>query len=261
MQEERGEKQKHSSSKEYSCTICGKSFPTKSRLTRHERVHTGEKPYECDICKKTFGLSSDLTRHTRVHTGEKPYLCEVCQKSYTRSSTLSKHNKTDDHIKRAKDKNTNIPVIQTSFVDCGNGIKLEDIKEEINEEESVDDPISIHQKDESSNVCGENIKVESIKEEVSKDESAEDPLSIQLKDRTESRGPSLNSTANNGEKRGKKCENCQKLFPEQYFRAHEKLHSEDKFHPCKLCGIVFNSKDYLIRHKNGDIMYEVLIIH
>ena len=56
---------------------------------------------------------------------------------------------------------------------------VESIKEEINEVESVDDPLSIHQKTESSNVCGETIKVESIKEEINEDESAEEPLSIQ----------------------------------------------------------------------------------
>ena len=192
-------------------------------------------------------------------------------------------------------KNTNIPLTQSSFVDCGKGIKLEDIKEEINEEESVDDPISIHQKTESNNVCGENIKVETIKDEINEDESTEDSLSIQktgwsAEDPLQIQKTGLNvsefisiqmiglsaedplsnketrknksdeektNTANNGEKRDKKCEKCQKYFPEQYFRAHEKLHYEDKFHPCKLCGIVFNSKDYLIRHNNGDIMYGV----
>jgi hypothetical protein len=42
-----------------------------------------------------------------------------------------------------KCKNTNIHITQSSFVDCGESIKVEDIKEEMNEEESVDDPLSI----------------------------------------------------------------------------------------------------------------------
>ena len=46
------------------------------------------------------------------------------------------------------------------IVDCDETIKLEDIKEEINEEESVEDPLSIHQ------------------EEMNEEESVEVPLSI-----------------------------------------------------------------------------------
>ena len=42
-----------------------------------------------------------------------------------------------------KSKNANITLTQSSFVDCGESIKEEDIKKEINEEESVDDPLSI----------------------------------------------------------------------------------------------------------------------
>ena len=39
--------------------------------------------------------------------------------------------------------NTDLCSTKISYVDCGESIKLEDIKEEINEEESVDDPLSI----------------------------------------------------------------------------------------------------------------------
>ena len=72
-----------------------------------------------------------------MHTGKKPFSCDVCQKSFAKSSTLSYHNKTAAHIERMK-KNTNIPITQSSFVDCGESIKEEDIKEEMKDEESVD---------------------------------------------------------------------------------------------------------------------------
>ena len=76
MEAERGEKQIYNS-KDYSCKICGKLFPFKSFLSRHERIHyTGEKPYECEIRKKTFSQISALTLHQKIHTDVKLYECE-----------------------------------------------------------------------------------------------------------------------------------------------------------------------------------------
>ena len=44
-----------------------------------------------------------------------------------------------------KSKNKNNLLIPSSLFDCGESIKVEDIKEEIKEEESVDDPLSIQE--------------------------------------------------------------------------------------------------------------------
>ena len=136
-------KRVHTGDKPYECVICKKAFYSSSDLTKHSRLHTGETPYECEICKKKFSSNSNLTVHKRVHTGEKRYSCGVCQKSYAQSFALSHHNKTAAHVKRMKSKNTIISITQTSFVDCGGTIKVEDIKEEINEEGRGDDPLSI----------------------------------------------------------------------------------------------------------------------
>ena len=158
--------------KPFACDICEKSFKQKAYLTTHRRIHTGEKPYECDICKKffshnntlvmhmrvhknTFSDSINLTQHKRLHIGEKPYSCDVCQKSYTRGFALSEHDKTTAHIKRMKSKKSYILLTQTSFVDCGEYIKLEDIKEK----ESVEDPLNFPLKIEKCVAC-DNIKKE-----------------------------------------------------------------------------------------------------
>ena len=68
-----------------------------------------------------------------------------------------------------KIKNTNIFLTQSSFLDCGESIKEEDIKDEIKNEESVDDPLSIHQETENINVC------EYIKEEIKEEKNVEVP--------------------------------------------------------------------------------------
>ena len=103
-------------------------------------IYIGEKPFECEICKKTYRLSNTLADHVRIHTGKKPYSCDLCQKSFTHRSGLYSHYKTATHIERIKSKNTNIQITQFSFDET---IKKEDIKEEVKEEDSVDDPSSM----------------------------------------------------------------------------------------------------------------------
>ena len=62
-----------------------------------------------------------------------------------------------------KSQHTNILITQSSFVDCSESIKEEDIKEEIKNDGSVDDPLSIQgdtTESESQNIVAE------LKEEV-----------------------------------------------------------------------------------------------
>jgi hypothetical protein len=61
-------------------------------------------------------------------------------------------------MEKIKSRNTNDPLTQSNFVDCGETVKKEDIKKEINEDERVDDPLSIQgqtNSDESENIVTE----------------------------------------------------------------------------------------------------------
>ena len=62
--------------------------------------------------------------------------CNICQKSFTQRSNLSSHCKSSAHLKRKEKKNSDSSSHENVFIDCGETIKVEDIKDEINEEES-----------------------------------------------------------------------------------------------------------------------------
>lgn len=51
----------------YRCSHCGKEFPRRKYLERHERVHTGEKPFRCSVCAKPFNRQDNLKTHMKTH--------------------------------------------------------------------------------------------------------------------------------------------------------------------------------------------------
>ena len=68
-----------------SCTMCLKSFPNATRMTRHLLSHSGEKSHMCFQCNKSFGQAAILKRHLLVHCGEKLHKCAQCDKSFAQA--------------------------------------------------------------------------------------------------------------------------------------------------------------------------------
>ncbi|XP_069318054.1 zinc finger protein 770 [Eulemur rufifrons] len=75
----------------HACTICGKMFPSQSKLDRHVLTHTGQRPFKCVLCSKSFRQSTHLKIHQLTHSEERPFQCCFCQKGFKIQSKLLKH--------------------------------------------------------------------------------------------------------------------------------------------------------------------------
>uniref|UniRef100_A0A671WX38 Zinc finger protein OZF-like n=1 Tax=Sparus aurata TaxID=8175 RepID=A0A671WX38_SPAAU len=83
--------QVHSEEQGSSCSVCKKTFPSRSQVVKHIRTHKREKQFRCSVCSKIFSRRVHVTQHLVVHTGEKPFSCSLCGTKFTQKSSLNKH--------------------------------------------------------------------------------------------------------------------------------------------------------------------------
>ena len=76
------------------CDVCGKTFSSRSKLTRHvDTVHTKQQ-HRCDKCGKNFSREDIKNRHRETCQGapiEEDIACIVCGKNFTSRTTLTRH--------------------------------------------------------------------------------------------------------------------------------------------------------------------------
>lgn len=95
----------------YDCKICGKLFPSPSRLEEHSYAHRSydERPnkvffraylenskiLQCDFCEKRFATAHKLRRHERIHSPyrKKDSKCLDCGNSFYEKEDLRRHMK------------------------------------------------------------------------------------------------------------------------------------------------------------------------
>ncbi|KAL7034163.1 hypothetical protein ACKWTF_007874 [Chironomus riparius] len=73
------------------CETCGKSFNAKSTLINHAMVHQTDKPFVCTTCGEGFKNKYKLKHHKGIHTGERNFGCEICGQRFRAKGTLKGH--------------------------------------------------------------------------------------------------------------------------------------------------------------------------
>ena len=90
--------------KQYKCSKCVSSFPTKTNLNTHiasdhegkkrliSSVHEGKKPLKCGICENSFSKKDDLKKHIEsAHEKKKSFKCELCNYICNQTANMTHH--------------------------------------------------------------------------------------------------------------------------------------------------------------------------
>jgi KRAB domain-containing zinc finger protein len=84
-----------SGERKYACTVCGKGFKTKFKLSIHSTTHTKLKAFKCEVegCAKKFARSDVLFAHKKEAHEGLYHECRECGKRFAKKSNMTRHYK------------------------------------------------------------------------------------------------------------------------------------------------------------------------
>ena len=76
---------------ELTCKECGKEWPSRHKLKRHQLIHSNLRPFKCSQCPAKFKTEKCVRSHQDVHVGD--IICEFCLATFATQGGLSHHKK------------------------------------------------------------------------------------------------------------------------------------------------------------------------
>ena len=81
----------HTGEKSHKCEECGDTFRLESTLRSHRiNKHSSERNYICSICNKSYKHATDLKVHMNIHTNTR-FKCDLCGSDFSAIQTLKEH--------------------------------------------------------------------------------------------------------------------------------------------------------------------------
>ncbi|XP_018045491.1 PREDICTED: zinc finger protein 341-like [Atta colombica] len=93
---------KETTTHNYACLHCGKSFLIERFLRRHLKTHSASARFVCEDCGKAFKTEQYLANHKLIHSEETPFTCPHCPARFKRKDRLGRHMLIHDLTKRLK---------------------------------------------------------------------------------------------------------------------------------------------------------------
>ncbi|KYQ56392.1 hypothetical protein ALC60_04665 [Trachymyrmex zeteki] len=93
---------KETTTHNYACLHCGKSFLIERFLRRHLKTHSASARFVCEDCGKAFKTEQYLANHKLIHSEETPFICPHCPARFKRKDRLGRHMLIHDLTKRLK---------------------------------------------------------------------------------------------------------------------------------------------------------------
>ncbi|XP_013162695.1 PREDICTED: zinc finger protein OZF-like isoform X2 [Papilio xuthus] len=199
----------------FECTICGKRFPFKNNLTRHQITHTTPQPrVECTICHKL--VRTDLSRaHARTHAPRDTYACALCVKTFASQASY------EHHLKYTKT-HAVIDINKYKCSVCDKGYKSKG---------ELRDHINYRHMGKTQHKCPQCGKALATRRCVTRHvRRAHDGLKENARD--------------------KMCQQCGKAFRDKKgLREHELIHTGERPLSCEICGCTFRQNASLYTHR------------
>ncbi|XP_041988909.1 zinc finger protein 660-like isoform X2 [Aricia agestis] len=215
--------------RQYTCTLCKKTFHARSQVIYHAYCNGQRKPYQCPECEKSFAAHSHFKYHMRVHRNERTYACDVCGDSFFQMSKLQRHK-----LKHTKEKKYACSQCNKAF---NNVTSLR--KHTLTHTE---------ERPHACAVCGRRFRDSSnYKKHVLKHGyNPEKPCAC---GGGAGGCAECESRARRAQGRAHQCPRCPQAFHSRKdMRRHAAVHSDSKPFRCKVCNRRFRRKDNLERH-------------